>query len=109
MRRIAVTLAFAVLSLGFAPAPFPKAERATQRKSEAALVRQCLRRLDELGVELHVEDRGGRHAIRYRVSRPGAGTGYGGSFGDANLLRALRRVVEIAERFRDVDDTLRSR
>jgi hypothetical protein len=32
MRRLAVTLAFAVLSLGFAPAPFPKADRAAARE-----------------------------------------------------------------------------
>jgi hypothetical protein len=93
---LAVTLTLAVLSLGFAPAPFPKADRAAARGGEDRLMRAYLRRLDELGVEWRFEDRGGRPLIRYNVCR----AGYGGSIqpGDGNLLGALRSIVENAER-----------
>jgi hypothetical protein len=36
MRPVAFPLAFALLSLGFAPAPFPKAERPSPRESPLA-------------------------------------------------------------------------
>jgi len=75
MRQTAVTLLLAAPSLAFAPAPFPKTERPAERKSEAAQLRECLRRLDELGVSWRFEVRNG------------------------NLLPGLRRVVERAERF----------
>jgi hypothetical protein len=37
MRLVAVTLAFALLSLGFAPASFPKAERQTPQQRRCAI------------------------------------------------------------------------
>ena len=95
MRRIVLTLLLALLSLAFAPAPLPKAERATHRRSEAALVRECLRRLDELGVKWQIEYKGRRPLVRYRV----VWAGFGGSVqpGDGELLRVLRGIVANAE------------
>ena len=105
MRQTAVTLLLAAPSLAFAPAPFPKTERPAERKSEAAQLRECLRRLDELGVSWRFEVRDGRRLLEYSVSRTagagGGGVGIGGAFEirDGNLLPGLRRVVARAERF----------
>ena len=54
MHQIAVTLLLALLSLAFAPAPFPKVCRETE---QPRLVRQYDARLRELGVrwQLHQE------------------------------------------------------
>src|SRR5437870_4443064 len=49
MRRIALTLALAVLSLAFAPAPFPRAGRASRDAGER-LMRECEARLRALGL-----------------------------------------------------------
>jgi hypothetical protein len=47
MRRLVVTFGLALLSLAFAPAPFPKADRQTPRQRER---RECEEQLEALGV-----------------------------------------------------------
>jgi hypothetical protein len=98
MRLLAVTLALAVLSLAFAPAPFPKAERpareSEQRKQERLLY-ECRRRLDELGIEWRLEG----HSVTFIVRRPGGGMGgsYGVQRGD--VAGTLRQVVASVEEY----------
>jgi hypothetical protein len=99
MRLVLLTLAFAVLSLGFAPAPFPKAER-PERESEqtrrSRLLRECQRRLDELGVRWRLE----RSSVVFSVRHPSGG-GMGGSYGvdDGDVAGTLRRVVARVEEY----------
>jgi hypothetical protein len=49
MRRLALPLLLALVSLSFAPAPFPKAERRPQETEESRAVRRYDARLRELG------------------------------------------------------------
>jgi hypothetical protein len=98
MRRIALPLAFALLSLGFAPAPFPKAARPareSEQRKQDRLLRECRRRLDELGVRWRLE----RHSVVFSVRHPSGGGGMGGSYGvdDGDVAGTLRRVVARVE------------
>jgi hypothetical protein len=99
-------LTLTLLSPAFAPAPFPKAERAAPRKSEAALVRGCVRRLDELRVKWQLENSDGRRLLVESVGRLYAGVGGLVQVSDGDLLPALRRVVEKAEHFLKMLDDL---
>jgi hypothetical protein len=105
MRRIVLTLLLALLSLGFAPAPFPKAERPPARESEQArrdrLLYECRQRLHELGVEWRVEERGDRRSVRFSVRHPGGKGTLGGDWGvsGGDLTRTLRQVVVRVEEF----------
>src|SRR4051794_9244042 len=100
MNRLAVTLAFALLSLAFAPAPFPKAERPaceSEQTRRDRLMRECQRRLDELGVRWRLEG----HSVTFNVRHPGGGGGMGGSWGvqDGDVAGTLRRVVARVEQY----------
>jgi hypothetical protein len=99
VRLLAVTLALAVLSLAFAPAPFPKSERAreSEQTRQARLLNECRRRLDELGVRWRLE----RHSVVFYVRHPGGNSGLGGDYGvdDGDVASTLCRVVVRAEEF----------
>jgi hypothetical protein len=99
MRLVAMTLAFALLSLAFAPAPFPKAERqgeSEQRKQER-LLRECRRRLDELGVKWRLQG----DSVVFSFRQPVGSGQIGGSWGvdDGDVARTLRRVIVLAEEY----------
>jgi hypothetical protein len=68
MRRIVLT--FTLLSLAFAPAPFPRTERTAHESEQAKQVRllhECRRRLDELGVKWQVVAGPRGNVVRFRV------------------------------------------
>jgi hypothetical protein len=96
MPRLAVTLALAVLSLAFAPAPFPRAER-PKRQTQQQAMGECVRRLNELNVRWELSLDHGRGRVDFAVR----GRGYAGAcwFRDDELLAALRDVIEMVERF----------
>jgi hypothetical protein len=99
MRRVIVTLT--LLSLGFAPAPFPKAERREPETPERRALRECDRRLRELGVTWRLETRDGVPCVRF-------GTGGGRGAGDFSCRRvrngdvrdALQTILRYVERLR---------
>ena len=63
--RLAV--AFALLSLAFAPAPFPKAERPTRQMLQQRAISECVRRLEELGVRWELSLDNGRGRVDFGV------------------------------------------
>ena len=92
----------ALCSLAFAPAPLPRPDRgAPARKRERSLA-ECRRRLDELGVQWRLEDRGGGwrmvcFSVRHPRGRTARSSGRWVSRGD--LLAALRAVIADVEAF----------
>jgi hypothetical protein len=70
MRQIVLTLT--LLSLAFAPAPFPRAERQHREPAEARLVREYDRRLRELGVSWELLTDGGEPRVSFTVARSGS-------------------------------------
>jgi hypothetical protein len=91
VRKIALTLVLAASPLAFAPAPFPKADRETQRQKA---LRECVRRLAEFGVSWHVESRNGEEQVRFGPSRPDLRVRSGWvRISDGDLLDALQRVI----------------
>jgi hypothetical protein len=104
MRLVAVTLTFALLSLGFAPAPFPKAERPAResaQRMQERILRECQQRLDELGVKWKFGQRGEWRTVNFNVVHPSGNSAMGGEFlaYDGDVARALRRVVVRVEEF----------
>src|SRR4051794_2812306 len=101
MCRLALPLAFALLSLAFAPAPFPRAERPTRETRQQGLMRECVRRLAELGVEWSVHELGEQVAVQFTVNRPNNSGQMGGWHPTErdNLLATLQNVARQAERF----------
>jgi hypothetical protein len=65
-RRTALPLALALVSLGFAPAPFPRAKHRDQQTPEERAMRACEKRLDELGVRWQLTSRNGRDRVTFR-------------------------------------------
>jgi hypothetical protein len=97
MRQIAVTLAFAVLSLGFAPAPFPKAERQAPQQRAAC---ECEARLRELGVRWRFLSRDGRRLFCFSASDlGGSGRDVYGEYpvGEGGVPATLREVLRAVE------------
>jgi hypothetical protein len=100
--RIAPSLALAFLSLGFAPAPFPKADRQTPQEQ---VMRECVQRLEQLGVSWHVESRDGELYVSFTTHRPESRMGGGlAMVSDGNLLMTLQRVVRVVTRNASFDD-----
>jgi hypothetical protein len=100
MRWCALLLLLAVLSLGFAPAPFPKSERPARESEQTRqerLLRACVRRLDELGVcwTLRVG------SVGFSVQHPGGSGDLRGSVvaEDGGVASTLLRVVARVERY----------
>jgi hypothetical protein len=98
MRRLLLTLT--LLSLAFAPAPWPKTHHRTPR--ERQVLGECARRLDELGVRWELlSDGSGRRAVSFGFKRHLKIGGLGGDVtvkGD-DLPGALREVILRAESF----------
>ena len=99
MRRF--LLLVAVLSLAFAPAPFPRADRQTRETRQQSLMLECVGRLAELGVEWSVHELGERVAVQFTVNRPNNAGQMGGWHPTErdNLLATLQNVARQAERF----------
>jgi hypothetical protein len=100
VRPFVLTLALALPSLAFAPAPFPKAERPARESEQTRqerLLYECRRRLDELGVRWRLE----RRSVVFNVQHPNGGGGMGGSYGvyDGDVARTLRMVVVGVEEY----------
>ena len=98
MRRIVLTLT--LLSLGFAPAPFPKTDRTpheTEQAKQVRILNQYRRALDELGVKWQVVHEPNRDVVRYsvRVATPNGGWGMRGECIVLNddLTDTLRRLT----------------
>ena len=103
MRRLALTLAFAVLSLAFAPAPFPRAERQTRDTRQQLLTRECQRRLRELGVTCEVVTRDGAPCVRFDLGNGPCGGGqavYYYRVRNGDVPGTLRMVLRYVERLR---------
>jgi hypothetical protein len=102
MRRVVLTLT--LLSLAFAPAPFPRPERRqreTQPQRQLREIRECERRLKELGVAWQAEKRDGMPHLRFHVRHPANGSislvGWlpiGGGGVPAALREAIGQVEE---------------
>jgi hypothetical protein len=96
MRRIVLTLA--LLSLAFAPAPFPRIvrpARESEQTKQDRLVRECQRRLDDLGVKWRLE----RNSVIFTVHSPIGSSVISGDVPvhDGDVASTLRRVVARAE------------
>ena len=104
MRLLAVTLALALLSLGFAPAPFPKSERRPETERQRAL-RDCEGRLEALGVRWRLEYCQGGSVLFYSL-RGSDGAQKGETCTDApgDVLAALQRVARYAKQIRDFEN-----
>jgi hypothetical protein len=99
MRRVVLTLT--LLSLAFAPAPFPKAQRPARESEQTRqerLLRECRRRLDELGVKWQVVagPRGDVVRFRLRMRMPNGTWGMDGErpIEGGDLTGALRWIAE---------------
>jgi hypothetical protein len=102
MRLVAVTLTFALLSLGFAPAPFPKAPRQTTLRRE---LREADRRLESLGVNWRIEGRGRSQIVRFSWHPAGSCLAVGAAYPvlGGDLVGALRDLASEFERGRSRD------
>src|SRR5262245_26871003 len=102
MRRIVLTLA--LLSLAFAPAPFPKAERRPETERQRAM-RECHGRLEALGVRWRLEYRQGGGVLFYSLrGSDGAQKGETCTDVSGDLLGALQRVARYAKQIRDLEN-----
>jgi hypothetical protein len=93
MRLVAVTLAFALLSLGFAPAPFPKAGRQTER---ARSLREDTELLLGLGVAWVWENSNGKSWVRIEVRNGSGVVTLRGAFqvGDGDVADFVRGLAD---------------
>lgn len=100
MRRLALPLLFALASLAFAPAPFPRRDRETPARKRERVLSEYARRLDRLGVKWEVMDNGGP-AVRYDVRHPKDDSTFGGSiqFFGSDLPQVLLELIERVEAF----------
>jgi hypothetical protein len=90
MRRIVLTPLLAVLSLAFAPAPFPKAERRPREPEHVRQVWEYDARLRELGVTWELVTDGNEqrdHSFSHR--------GSSGPFGPLAISRASERAQSV--------------
>jgi hypothetical protein len=97
MRLLVLTLT--LLSLAFAPAPFPKSQRLAV---SGDVLRRCIGRLLELGVQWEVVGKGDEVRVQVEVRDPkdGArGTGSVPVVGERGLLQALRHAIRSSEGF----------
>jgi hypothetical protein len=97
MRRVALTLGLALLSLAFAPAPFPKTDRLTPRQREML---ECERQLEALGITWRLEQRG-EDLIVVFVAGPGRLCNECRA-DDEDLAVTLRRVARFVVRVREL-------
>ena len=98
MRKIALTLLLALPSLGFAPAPFPKAERAGPREAQQRrAVREYQSRLREFGLTCELVVGDGGPYLRFGMRNPkGGGVEHLGSYPvrDGDVAGTLRLMIE---------------
>jgi hypothetical protein len=104
MTRIALTLAFAVLSLGFAPAPFPRAEWRPETGWQRA-TRECRGRLEALGVRWRLERLEGGSVLVFSLRlRDGSQTREKRvEISDGNVLGMLQQVARYAQQIYDLE------
>jgi hypothetical protein len=98
MRRIALTLSLCLVSLGFAPAPFPRAERPIPPTQQQRALAECVRRLDELGVQWQVLADQHGPTVHFAASRPGRSLSGSRCVAEGGLPETLREVARIVER-----------
>ena len=102
MRQTAVTLLLAALSLGFAPAPFPKPDRQTPRQRAT---RECHDRLEALGVMWRVELRDDDLLVFFstRYSRARGKDELVLKVSDDDVLGTLQSLARVVKRLEALD------